>query len=145
MKRNGKILTGRSFGLIHDMCSGGNKNTAVRIRKSHAVAILVFDGEYKIVDIWDSTNRKIIEYWAKYPQKPKRPRKTEAPTEKLTALSVGMTIQHKTFGNGKVTALSDTIATIQFAGGVEKKFAVAWVLGNCKTLPELPSKKAGDL
>jgi len=28
-----------------------------------------------------------------------------------------MTIQHKTFGNGKVTALSDTIATIQFAGG----------------------------
>ena len=89
-------------------------------------------GEYKIVDTWDSTNRKIIEYWAKYPQKPKRPRKTEAPTEKLTALSVGMTIQHKTFGNGKVTALSDTIATIQFAGGVEKKFAVAWVLGNCK-------------
>lgn len=132
MKRNGKILTGKEFcSLIHDMFPAGTRIYAYSGR-SHVVAILVFDGEYKIVDTWDSTNRKIIEYWAKYPQKPKRPRKTEAPAEKLTALSVGMTIQHKTFGNGKVTALSDTIATIQFAGGVEKKFAVAWVLGNCK-------------
>lgn len=132
MKRNGKILTGKEFcSLIHDMFPAGTRIYAYSGR-SHVVAILVFDGEYKIVDTWDSTNRKIIEYWAKYPQKPKRPRKAEAPTEKLTALSVGMTIQHKTFGNGKVTALSDTIATIQFAGGVEKKFAVAWVLGNCK-------------
>lgn len=132
MKRNGKILTGKEFcSLIHDMFPAGTRIYAYSGR-SHVVAILVFDGEYKIVDTWDSTNRKIIEYWAKYPQKPKRPRKAEAPTEKLTALSVGMPIQHKTFGNGKVTALSDTIATIQFAGGVEKKFAVAWVLGNCK-------------
>ena len=47
MKRNGKILTGKEFcSLIHDMFPAGTRIYAYSGR-SHVVAILVFDGEYK--------------------------------------------------------------------------------------------------
>lgn len=72
IKRNGKILTGSQFcDLIHDMFEEGTRIFAY-VGNSHVAAILVFDNDYKIVDTWDSTNRKILKYWAKYPEKKTR-------------------------------------------------------------------------
>ena len=68
IKRNGKILTGAQFcDLIHDMFQEGTKIFAYA-GVYHVVAILVFENDYKIVDTWDSTNEKIIKYWAKFPE-----------------------------------------------------------------------------
>ena len=104
--------------------------------RNHAVAILVFDGDYKIVDTWDSTGRPINGYWAKYPEQQKRTRPSEAllagQREKLTELAVGTEVRHWVYGVGEVTAIADAIAVIQFANGVKKELAVDWVLANCK-------------
>ena len=51
---------------------------------SHAAAILVFDGDYKIVDTWDSTNKPINGYWAKYPERRERRSKVMKPDDTLT-------------------------------------------------------------
>lgn len=131
IKRNGRILTGKEFcDIIHDMFQAGTRIFAY-VGSSHVVAILVFDEDYKIVDTWDSTNRKITKYWAKYPERPPR-RSKPMVNDKLTALSLGTKLQHKVYGTGEVTDLTDIIATIRFQDNVEKKLAIAWVLANCK-------------
>lgn len=134
--RNGHTLTGKEFcDLIHDMFPAGTRLYAYP-GHSHAVAILVFEGDYKIVDTWDSTNKIITGYWVKYPERQQR-RKSEPPAqpntpEKLSELTVGTKLMHKTYGEGRVTALTDTIASIAFKDNVEKKLSIAWVLANCK-------------
>lgn len=131
IKRNGRILTGKEFcDIIHDMFQAGTRIFAY-VGSSHVVAILVFDDEYKIVDTWDSTDRKITKYWAKYPERPQRRAKSVI-VEKLTQLSIGTKIQHKVYGTGEVIELTDVIATIRFQDNVEKKLAITWILANCK-------------
>lgn len=131
IKRNGRILTGKEFcDIIHDMFQAGTRIFAY-VGSSHVVAILVFDDEYKIVDTWDSTDRKITKYWAKYPKRPRRRAKSVI-VEKLTQLSIGTKIQHKVYGTGEVIGLTDVIATIRFQDNVEKKLAITWILANCK-------------
>ena len=134
IRRNGRILTGKQFcDIIHDMFQAGTRIYAY-VDHNHAVAILVFDEDYKIVDTWDSTNHLITKYWAKYPDKPQRsarpPKPAEKP-EKLTELSVGMKIRHSAYGIGEITGITDAIAVVQF-DGAEKKLASAWILANCK-------------
>lgn len=131
IKKNGRILTGKEFcDIIHDMFQAGTRIFAY-VESNHVVAILVFDEEYKIVDTWDSTDRKITKYWAKYPERSQRRAKPTI-VEKLTKLSIGTKIQHKVYGTGEVTRLTDVIATIRFQDNVEKKLAIAWILANCK-------------
>ena len=99
IKRNGKVLTGREFcDIIHDMFQAGTRIFAY-VGSSHVIAILVFNEEYKIVDTWDSTNRKITKYWAKYPERPQKHIKATEPA-KLTEIAAGMQIQHRVFGIG---------------------------------------------
>lgn len=136
MYKNGHILNGKEFcDLIHDMFQTGTRLYAYP-GHSHAVAILVFDGDYKIVDTWDSTNRPIIGYWVKYPEQQQRRKKPEQEKsdvpEKLTALAVGTQVRHKVYGVGEVTGIVKTIATILFENDVEKKLVVDWVIANCK-------------
>lgn len=83
------------------------------VGSNHVVAILVFNDDYKIVDTWDSTERKITRYWAKYPERPQRRAKLVI-AEKLTELSIGTKIQHKVYGTGEVIELTDAIATFAF-------------------------------
>lgn len=131
IKRNGKLLTGKEFcNIIHDMFQAGTRIFAY-VGNSHVVAILVFNDDYKIVDTWDSTDRKITKYWAKYPERPQR-RAKPAIAEKLTSLSIGTKVHHKVYGIGEVIELTDVIATIRFQDNVEKKLAIAWVIANCK-------------
>lgn len=134
--RNGRMLKGREFcALIHDMFPAGTRIYAYP-GHSHAVAILVFDGDYKIVDTWDSTSRPITGYWAKYPERQQRRIKPEQAkpdiSEKLTELAVGTKVWHKVYGVGEVIEISNTIATIHFEKDVKKKLAVDWVIANCK-------------
>ena len=133
MQKNGHILTGKEFcGLIHDMFQAGARIFAFS-GHHHAVAILVFDGDYKIVDTWDSTGRPILGYWVKYPERPQRTRPAKpALSQNLTALSAGMKVLHRMFGIGEVTDVSGAIAVIVFENGQEKKLTVDWVLKNCK-------------
>lgn len=136
MYKNGHILNGKEFcDLIHDMFQAGTKLYAYP-GHSHAVAILVFDGDYKIVDTWDSTSKPIVGYWVKYPERQQRRKKPEQEKpyvpEKLTELAVGTKVRHKVYGIGEVTGISNTIAAIHFEKDVEKKLAVDWVIANCK-------------
>ncbi|MCR5141880.1 MAG: hypothetical protein K6C68_05045 [Ruminococcus sp.] len=134
--RNGHILNGKEFcDLIHDMFQAGTRLYGYP-GHTHAVAILVFDGDYKIVDTWDSTNKPITGYWAKYPERQQRRKSSEqyepALPEKFTDLSVGDKVIHKVYGVGEVISIANLIATIRFENDVEKKLAVDWVIGNCK-------------
>lgn len=129
--KNGHILNGKEFcDLIHDMFQAGTRLYAYP-GHSHAVAILVFDGDYKIVDTWDSTNKPITGYWAKYPERQQRQKKP-AENNTLNGLDVGTKVRHKIYGVGEVTGIANTIATILFENDVEKKLAVDWVVANCK-------------
>ncbi len=132
IRRNGRILTGKQFcDIIHDMFPAGTRIFAF-VGSNHVVAILVFDGDYKIVDTWDSTGRKITRYWAKYPERPGKRAERPAPKpEKLTGLNVGTRVRHKSFGVGEVTEINGSIAVISFPSA-EKKLAVSWVIDNCK-------------
>lgn len=131
IKRDGRILTGKEFcDLIQDMFQAGTRLYAYS-GHHHAVAILVFDGHYKIVDTWDSTGKPITGYWAKYPERPRRSKQIHD-SEKLTKLEVGMKVVHKIYGIGKVSDIAGAIATICFADNTEKKLAVAWIIANCK-------------
>ena len=136
MRKNGRILTGKEFcDLIHDMFQAGTRIYAYP-GHHHAVAILVFDGDYKIVDTWDSTGKLITGYWVKYPERQQRVRPTKpnkpALPEKLTGFTVGTKVLHKVYGIGEITAVSEAIAVIRFENVQEKKLAVDWVLRNCK-------------
>ena len=134
--RNGRILNGKQFcELIHDMFQPGARLYAFP-GHHHAVAILVFDGDYKIVDTWDSTSHPITGYWVKYPERREKP-KPPAPEkkkddERLTGLTVGAKVVHKIYGTGEVTEINDTTAVIRFRNNVEKKLGIEWVLANCK-------------
>lgn len=131
IRKNGRIISGKEFcDHIHDMFQAGTRIYAFP-GKRHAVAILVFDNEYKIVDTWDSTGKPIMGYWAKYTERKQRPKKSDVP-EKLTELTVGTKVRHKVYGVGEVTAIANTTAVIHFEKDVEKKFAADWVLANCK-------------
>lgn len=134
--RNGHMLNGREFcELIHDMFPSGTKIYA-HPGHSHAVAILVFEGDYKIVDTWDSTSRPIVNYWAKYPEQKQRQKPSErnkqATPQKITELLVGNKIIHRAYGVGKVTVIANSIATVLFENGSEKKLSVDWITANCK-------------
>ena len=132
IRRNGKILTGKQFcDLIHDMFQPGTRIFGY-VGNSHAVAILVFDGDYKIVDTWDSTDRLITRYWAKYPERPRRREKPQEKPDKLTKLEIGTKLRHTMFGSGEVTAIDGQIAAVRFANGTEKRFPAEWILANCK-------------
>ena len=132
MIRNGHTLNGKEFcELIHDMFQAGTRIYAYP-GHYHAAAILVFDGDYKIVDTWDSTNRPITGYWVKYPERQQRkPSESELP-QKLTKLAVGTKVLHKIYGIGEVTRIENSIAVILFNNNVEKKLAINWVMTNCK-------------
>lgn len=136
MRKNGRILTGKEFcNLIHDMFQAGTRIYAYP-GHHHAVAILVFDGDYKIVDTWGSTGKLITGYWVKYPERQQRVRPTKpnkpALPEKLTGFTVGTKVLHKVYVIGEITAVSEAIAVIRFENVQEKKLAVDWVLRNCK-------------
>jgi hypothetical protein len=138
--RDGVILTGKGFcDIIHDMFQAGTRIFAY-VGNSHVVAILVFDGDYKIVDTWDSTDRRITGYWAKYPKRTKhdRPVREETPAmppkdDSITSLSEGMRIVHKAFGTGEVVSLKNGIASVEFPGKGVRKMAESWVIANCKS------------
>ena len=134
IRRNGKMLTGKEFcDHIHDMFQAGTRIFAY-VGNDHAAAILVFDDDYKIVDTWDSTDRYITKYWAKYPERPQRRPRNEEQQSQLTELSVGTRLRHKVFGAGEITALDNSFAEIRFKDGTEKRFAVSWILANCKPI-----------
>lgn len=129
VKRDGKTLSGKQFcDHIHDMFQAGTKIFAY-VGNSHVVAILVFDGDYKIVDTWDSTDRKITGYWAKYPDNRVKPSDNKQ-VEKLTEICSGTRIVHKTFGIGEVISISGSSAEIRF-DNVVKQFSVSWIIANC--------------
>lgn len=134
--RNGKTLNGKQFcALINDMFEEGTRLVALSGR-THMVAILVYSSEYKIVDTWDSTDRPIIGYWAKYPEKKARRRPartaTEEKSEKLESVEVGTIIKHSTFGIGEIKKITGGFATIAFEDGSEKTLMSQWIIANCK-------------
>lgn len=134
MQKNGRILTGAQFcALIHDMFQAGTRIFAY-VGNSHVVAILVFDGEYKIVDTWDSTNCRITGYWAKFPPRSgRRPRNNQPET--LSAVEPGLRVRHRAYGIGTVISADGQNAVLRFADGTEKTFGTAWILANCKPAP----------
>lgn len=134
VKVNGKQLTGKEF--CREMAAryhNGEKILAY-VGKSHVAAVLPFEEDgaavYKIVDSWDSTDRKIGVYYVKpVPQPPAPAREKGASLEKL---AVGTRLIHPVFGEGTVDEDSGTgWVDIVFARGGRRKLDAKWVLRNC--------------
>lgn len=131
-RHNGRSVTGSEFcDMIHDMFQPGTRIFA-EVGSDHAVAVLVFDGDYRIVDTWDCSARKINRYWAKYPKRQIRSRKQTEVSSSITELHTGMKIKHTLYGTGEIVQLSDTTATIRFSENVTKKMSAVWMKENCR-------------
>lgn len=105
---------------------------------SHCAAILPFeeaDGtvRYKVQDTWDSTSRRVEEYWVLDPKKIRREKERQKKqgadkTVHCESLSVGQHILHPSFGSGVIVSESNGILEIEFDTAGKKKLARSWLM-----------------
>ena len=89
--------------------------------------------QYRIVDSWDSTHRKIHAFYV-------RPAKeTVAEKERPeTSLHLGAMVQHPIFGYGYIEKIRGTgimcMADMVFDDGVRKRLSAQWIFENCEII-----------
>ena len=129
MLQNGKKLNGSEFCKELDKVLRLGETVFANVGRSHVAAVLPFKENgvthYKIVDSWDSTSRKIGEYWIK----PVPVNDTTSAAEKC---SVGSVIVHPIFGRGRVIDLHTSgWATVLFSQHGKRRLDIRWILQNC--------------
>lgn len=142
-KRSNRLLTGKEFAELMTHTYFGGERIFAYVGRSHCAAFLPFAGpdgsvRYKAQDTWDSTDRKIGEYWI-IPPKETRERRKARETRKAfggasagnAAFSVGDTVNHRQFGEGTIKAESETFVEAEFPGVGVKKISKAWLKKNC--------------
>ncbi|MBQ5823463.1 MAG: hypothetical protein IIW48_01505 [Clostridia bacterium] len=132
IKLGGKLITGSEFcNLMSHTYFKGERIFAYITKPSHCVAVLPekqADGTYlyKIQDIWDSTTKKIGDYWVFTPQKQPKP---AAP--QVSTLLVGEKIHHPTYGEGTILSINPCAATniveVDFISCGIKKITESWL------------------
>ncbi|MCD8005493.1 MAG: hypothetical protein LUF29_00750 [Oscillospiraceae bacterium] len=123
-------------------CRGGERVFA-EVGSSHVAAIVpVSDGEngttYKVLDSWNSSRRRLTKYWISPPEKPaeepKRLIREDSPAlsaKKKSALRVGSSIVHPSFGVGTISGESGSILTVDFESGGAHRLSEDWILEHC--------------
>lgn len=145
MRLNGRLLTGKQFceQMTHTYHNG--EHIFAYVGASHCVAVLPFVEEngsirYKTQDTWDSTDRKVGDYWVIPPKSQRermKPKSILSPIA-LSDLSVGNTFTHPRFGKGSVICESNNILTIDFDKIGTKKISKEWLI---KTIVSTKEKK----
>lgn len=141
-ERHKKIVRSHGTVIGKDFCDElsytyhNGERVLAYLGKGHCGAILPFtqaDGRvrYKVQDTWDSTGRKVEEYWVLDPKKLEREKRAQERKKEKTArcddLSVGQTITHPTFGNGVIISEQNGILEIEFEKVGKKKLAASWL------------------
>lgn len=142
IKRNNKMLTGKAFAELMTYTYHNKERIFAYVGRSHCAAFLPFveqDGSvrYKAQDTWDSTDRKIGDYWVIPPKEMRDKQKliqsqkappNVAPQKK--EISIGDTITHKAFGTGMVKSINETFIEVEFSSIGVKKISKEWIK-NC--------------
>lgn len=133
MTRGRNSLTGAEFcAYLTATCKHGERVFA-QAGPHHVVGIVPVDTpdgkQYAIMDSWDSSVRRIGNYFVYTPPKPDAP----APEpEKPLRIVEGGQLSHPRFGVGTIEQLSGERIVINFPEGGRKTFAASWVRTNCK-------------
>lgn len=129
IRRNGSMLDGRAFCdlMTHTFFKG--ERIFVQVGTSHAVAALPIEENgtvrYSIQDTWDSTTRKIREYWVYDPKEKERAarrRGKELPAD----MAVGASLVHPKFGKGEILNEKDLYVEVRFETCGVKRISKDW-------------------
>lgn len=134
LRREGVLLTGSEFCQVAADNFKSNEHIYAFCGRNHVVAVMPFRNEdgsrsYKICDIFDSTGRKISQFYVK----DFTPRKVRAPKpQKITGeLAVNQKLLHPVFGEGFIREIPDPRwIRVEFSTG-EKPLESRWVRENC--------------
>ncbi len=121
IRKNGRMLTGKEFCDLMTYTYHRGEHIFAYVGRSHCAAILPFTGpggeiRYKTQDTWDSTNKKIGDYWVipanyKLESLKKEPARQEG---KNTAFTPGGSVTHPRFGRGTILEEKDGVLTVEF-------------------------------
>lgn len=149
IRQDHRQLTGKQFcQRMNEIYRDGERIFAF-VGSSHVAAVLPYEGgdgkvHYRITDSWDSTERKIAEYWVKKPEpsKPVSSGSDDSGSDGQEALrgkeiGVGSGVMHPRFGKGVILSVTekgnDRILEIDFGAVGVKRLAKTWVEQNCKS------------
>ncbi len=130
LKSDGKLLTGKEFCKVMDTRYKDGERIFAFVGSSHVAAVLPYKDEdgkvhYKLTDSWDSSDRKICEYWVGRPKKAEAGEDPEAAPEGRTETEPGSVIKHPRFGTGTILSITakgdDRMLEIDFGDkGIKK-------------------------
>lgn len=132
--RNNKMLTGKEFCELMSHTYFKGEKIFAYVGSSHCAAILPVKQDngtyiYKIQDTWDSTTRKIGDYWVYKGEK-----KVHHPNLTFNNLKLNEKISHPTFGEGKVINIilsgNSKILEVNFNSYGIKKISEEWLQRN---------------
>ena len=135
----GRRLDGAAFCKELDWRCREGERVLAHVGRSHVAAVLPQPRpqggtRYKILDSWDSTDRKIGEFWV-LPAKekagepePKAPQTPAPPPERFPR---GSRMTHPDFGAGQVTRTEDYVLTVDFGAQGIRRLGRSWVERNC--------------
>lgn len=138
IKRNKKLLTGKQFCELMEHTYFQGERIFAYVGKHHCAAILPekqADGstKYVIQDTWDSTNRRVYEYFVYKEIKIGLNKNDEAV---LFDIKIGESIRHPQYGIGKIIDIkinnSDRILYVDFEELGIKRISEKWILSKLK-------------
>ena len=137
--RNNKMLTGKEFCELMSHTYFKGERIFAYVGTNHCAAILPIkqdDGRfiYKIQDTWDSTSRKIGDYWIY-----KKEKNIAYPSLKVNVLKLNEKIVHPRFGEGTIVKICPSgnckILEIDFYKYGIKKISEDWLQKNTPITP----------
>ena len=135
IRRNGRLLTGKQFCEQMTYTFHNGERIFAYVGRSHCAAVLPFTEEdgsvrYKAQDTWDSTDRKIGDYWVIPPRSRRERIQPKAQMKQYSDfdLKIGNSISHPVFGKGIITSDCNNVLTIDFAPAGVKRFSKDWLL-----------------
>lgn len=138
IKRNKKLLTGKQFCELMEHTYFQGERIFAYVGKHHCAAILPerqADGstKYVIQDTWDSTNRRVYEYFVY------KEIKTGLNKDAETVMSdtkIGKSFKHPQYGMGEIIDIksnnSDRILYVDFEEFGVKRISEKWILSKLK-------------
>ncbi len=128
--RNGKLLNGQEFCDLMSHTYFNGERIYAFVGSSHCAAILPIkqdDGTYvyKIQDTWDSTSRKITDYWTY-----KKEEVTPKPSVNVCSIALNEKIVHPRFGEGTIVGINGNILDVDFTKFGIKKISEEWINKN---------------
>ena len=135
----GKGLTGVEFCKRLDLVCRNGERFFAKLGPTHVVGIVpaVINGvkQYAIADSWDSSSRKVGDYWIFRPAKRRQavPEKVEEKAPVLS-LNAGDKLIHPAFGEGVIQSFDPETDRIQilFPTHGEKLLTRSWIRANCR-------------